>query len=192
MIVVHHTAVSRKDAPIQFFAVNRYHRSDPNVYLGQDSTLGYAGGYHVFIEPDGTELRYREDWEEGAHTKGHNLDSLGVCLAMDGDREFPTDAQVKTLKERLRKWCAGYQIPAAKIYPHRAFSAKSCYGYMLADDWARKLAEPPPPPPDPDARKRAEIASLQQRLIDLVRQLILLLKIRYGLASARKKEPGVG
>lgn len=57
MIIGHDTAVSRTSVPRQFFPVNHYHEQNQNINLSYPSTLGYYGAYHIFIEPDGTELR---------------------------------------------------------------------------------------------------------------------------------------
>ncbi len=189
LIIVHHTAVSRKKAPRQFFAVDQYHKDSPNINLGYPSTLGYYGGYHIFIEPNGAEFRYREDWEEGAHCIGQNLNSLGVCFAGNGDIEFPTSEQNKTLAERIKKWQAQYGIPndAVHIVPHRKFANKSCYGNLLSNDWAYLLANPAEPDPA-DAEKAAKIEKMV-KLVDLLKELILKLTIFLNLTAARQKTP---
>ncbi len=187
LIIGHHTAVSRANVPRQFFAVNRYHEQSPNINLGYSSTLGYYGAYHIFIEPDGVELRYREDWEEGAHTKGQNLNSLAFCWAGDGDQEFPTDAQLAAITKRIQEWQQKYSIPNEKVFivPHRKFAPKSCWGSLLADDWAYLLVNPPVKAPD-DAEKAKQIESLQKTLIDLMQQFITQLKIKLNLQTRQK------
>ena len=37
-------------------------------------------GYHFVIDTDGTVETGRKEGETGAHVKGHNLNSLGICL----------------------------------------------------------------------------------------------------------------
>lgn len=189
-IIGHHTAVSRVKAPKQFFAVNRYHQGNPNVNLGYPSTLGYYGAYQIFVEPDGTELRYREDWEEGAHTPGQNLNSLAWCWAGDGDQELPTDAQMKTIAARIKKWQAKYNIPneMIKMPPHRKYANyKSCWGKLLSDDWAYYLVNPPVKEPE-EAAKQKEIERLT-KMIDIIKQMILTWKILLDLQTRQKKPP---
>lgn len=190
MIIGHHTAVSRSSAPRQFFVVNRYHEQSQNINLGYPSTLGYYGAYHIFFEPDGTELRYREDWEEGAHTKGQNLNSLAFCWAGDGDIEFPTDGQLAGIAQRIQEWQAKYNIPHDCVYlvPHRKFAPKSCWGSLLADDWAYLLVNPPTKNLA-DTEKAKQIESLQKTVIDLLQQIIIQLKIKLNLQTRQKTPP---
>ena len=190
MIIGHHTAVSRIKATRQFWAVNRYHKENPNTNLGYASTLGYFGAYHIFFEPNGTELRYREDWEEGSHTKGHNLDALAFCWAGDGDIEFPIENQLIGIIKRVKEWQQKYKIPNERIYivPHRKFAPKSCWGSLLADDWAYLLMNPSTKNPA-DTEKVKQIESLQKTLIDLIQQLITQLKIQLNLQTRQKVPP---
>lgn len=118
--------------------------------------MGYYGGYTILIEPDGREYRYREDLEEGCHTKGKNVDSLGVALSGNFDIENPTDKQIVTLKKRLRKWTGKYNIAYELIDPHRAVAAKTCYGSMLPDEWAKNLLA--------TADRETEVMKLKRRL----------------------------
>jgi hypothetical protein len=191
LIIVHHSAVSRKVAPRQFFAVNRYHRDakDPRgeyLYNIGPSSLGYYGAYHIFIEPDGTEFRYREDFEVGAHTVGYNDRSLAVCLAGNFDIEMPTDAQIQTLRARLEKWEGLY--PSLPICPHRKFANKTCYGSLLSDGWGAFLVQPPLPAFS-DAEKQQQILVLQNRLLDLLRTWLLQLRIKVGLTPHQDTQP---
>ena len=190
MIIGHHTAVSRTKASRQFWAVQRYHYENPNMNLGYASTLGYFGAYYIFFEPDGTELRYREDWEEGAHTKGQNLNSLAFCWAGDGDIEFPTDAQIVSIRKRIKEWQQKYNIPNERIFivPHRKFAPKSCWGSLLADDWAYLLMNPPTKNPI-DAEKVKQIESFQKIIIDLMQQIITQFKIKLNLQIRQKMPP---
>jgi N-acetyl-anhydromuramyl-L-alanine amidase AmpD len=56
-----------------------------------------------------------------------------------GHDAAPTAAQVASLKDLLTKLTKQFNIPADHIDPHRKYMPKSCYGYNLADDWARNL-----------------------------------------------------
>lgn len=157
-IYVHHTAVSRSKQAKQFLPVNDYHKKTFGDYC--KSSMGYHGGYTIFIEPDGTEYRYREDNEETCATKGYNTRSVAVCLAGHFDIEAPTDAQIATLKTRIKKWQDKYDIPDNEIYPHRAVANKTCYGSSLPDNWVQKnvLADPPE-----DTEREKEVIDLAKR-----------------------------
>ena len=193
-IIVHHTAVSRVAAPRQFLAVNGYHRDtrDENgdfvFHFGKPSSLGYYGAYHILIEPDGSAFRYREDWEQGAHTKGQNLTSLAVCMAGNFDVEFPTEAQIKTLVGRLKEWQAKYNIPNTQFFlmPHRKFAtSKSCYGKLLGDNWVLEISTPKKSPDDIEKEKQVvELTSILDALIALLLKLKIFLNFQ-----TRQKEP---
>ena len=168
-IIVHHTAVSRAKAPLQFKATDDYHKAQFNFR----SSLGYYGGYHLFIEPNGTVLRYRLDTEEGAHTLKENKRSLAVCLTGNFDVEMPTPAQIEALRGVLSKWWASYSpLP---IFPHRKFAAyKSCYGSLLSEDWASLVIEPLKPA-DPAKEERFKQYSA---VLEAARQLLIKLQGR--------------
>lgn len=145
-IIVHHTASPRDQTTVQ--AVNNYHR-------GKDwgggahtppSSLGWYVTYHYFIEANGKLTQCARDDEVRWHAAARNIDSIGICLAGwfdDGHDNLPTAAQVETLTKLLKQKCAQYNIPPSRVYPHRKFAKKSCYGYHLADDWAAKLVSAP-------------------------------------------------
>lgn len=182
-IVVHNTDVSRKRASLQFRAVNNYHR---DVRGFPKSSLGYYGGYHFFVEPDGTELRYKEDWEVGAHCnevvdgKSMNYQSIGLCWAGDGDMEFPTEKQETMLAIRIKKLVEKYNIPRTniRIAPHRHWKpSKTCYGSRIANDWALRIAFPIDQKDPEQKDKQKQIAELENQYKDLLMQYILLLKI---------------
>jgi N-acetylmuramoyl-L-alanine amidase len=113
--------------------------ADHKVRFNMLSRLGHYCGYHYFIDKSGIITQTRMDDEEGAHTIGHNLESLGICLAGNFDATLPTDAQIKTLSKLLTDKVAKFNIPLGNIIPHRHFAQKSCYGNKLADNWASLL-----------------------------------------------------
>lgn len=49
-------------------------------------------GYHFFIRKDGAIEKGRDVSVVGAHTKGHNHDSIGICLS--GEKEFTLDQYI--------------------------------------------------------------------------------------------------
>lgn len=133
-LIVHHTGGTDTDPLADtshhtFDIVDEWHKS-----------LGWGQiGYHYFIDKAGKIKQGRKDNEEGAHTIGYNLKSLGICLAGNFDVTLPTQAQIDTLTKLLTNKVKEYAIPHEKIVPHRFCAKKTCYGKLLADDWARKL-----------------------------------------------------
>ena len=92
--------------------------------------FGWHGvGYHRVICRDGCVQNGRPDYWIGAHVKGFNEASLGVCLI--GRNNF-TDAQFNALENILREWKNDY--PAAEICGHCDFeyTDKSCPNFDVA------------------------------------------------------------
>ena len=150
-IIVHHDGVSRQSP--SFGIVNEYHKSRDFPR----SSLGFFVGYHYWIERDGLLLQARNDAEIGAHTVGENLSSIGIGLAGNFDAEDPTEAQVQVLGALLARLSTRYNIPATRIFPHRKFATKTCYGLRLHDNWAAIVC------------LRSQIAVLQRALDALMR-----------------------
>lgn len=132
-IIVHHDGVSREGP--SFAIVNEFHKSRDFPL----SSLGFYCGYHYWIERDGQVIAAREETEEGAHTVGQNRTSIGIGLAGNFDVEMPTEAQVEALGGLLSVYCRGYNIPPDRIFPHRHYAGKSCYGTLLSDNWAASV-----------------------------------------------------
>lgn len=147
-LVVHHTGGTESN-PLEdtshhtFVQVNAWHRVDPDVWLGYYSSLGFAIGYHYFIDKKGKITQGREDKDEGAHCKGYNTQSLGICLAGNFDVTMPTKEQIDALTALLKAKKTEYSIPNEKIVPHRKFANKSCYGKHLSNDWLQQLLSEP-------------------------------------------------
>ena len=91
---------------------------------------GWKGiGYHYVVDLDGTVYRGRADDCVGAHCKGHNAHSIGVCYVGGLDRQGkPKDtrtaaqkAALLTLIRELRQ-----RFPRATVHGHREFANKAC------------------------------------------------------------------
>ena len=159
-IIVHHTGGTDTNPLADtshhtFEMVDTLHRS-----------FGWGGcGYHYFIEKDGRIRQGRDDKEEGAHTKGQNKTSIGICLAGNFDATLPTPEQIASLKTLLKQKVNNHLINPENIFPHRHFATKTCYGNKLSDSWARDLIkEPVVVNSDESLRLRLRIKILQLKL----------------------------
>lgn len=99
-------------------------------------------GYHFVLDCDGRKSTGRNLDEAGAHAKGHNANSIGICLA--GTDRF-TRAQWDALHSLVKALRAKY--PAARVVGHRDLSPdldgdgtvepaewlKTCPGFNVAD-----------------------------------------------------------
>lgn len=100
-IILHHSEV---ETPHTAEDVHRWHQKK-----------GWAGiGYHYFINKDGEIYKCRPHDTIGAHAKGYNENSIGVCFEGDFYKEKMTDAQ---LSSRVFKLLSDLQraYPDSKI-----------------------------------------------------------------------------
>ena len=94
-IIVHHSAdITPTD---QLNKINEYHKSRDFPL----SSKGYYVGYHFLINHEGQLTQTRDFYDEGAHTRGLNFESLGICLEGNFSEELPTEAQKETLGRLL-------------------------------------------------------------------------------------------
>ena len=98
-------------------------------------------GYHYLIDREGTVARGRPVERVGAHVKGHNTGTIGVCLigahgaaATDSFEDHFTQDQreamhrlVKNLQDRFG---------ALKISGHNEYANKGCPGFQVATEFS--------------------------------------------------------
>lgn len=92
-------------------------------------------GYHYVVTRDGVVHKGRDESKAGAHTTGHNSNSIGICYIggcpartvknwMNYGEDTRTPEQkaslIKIVKEMLRKY------PNATVHGHREFANKAC------------------------------------------------------------------
>ena len=137
MIIVHHIGGTNAQPILDtsnqtFKAIQDYH-----ISLGWENF-----GYHWFITKLGEIIQGRPEHYHGGHTIDHNNDSIGICLAGNFDATLPSKAQEIALKGLLNTIQGRYTVIGDKIYPHRKFANKSCWGSLLSDDWTHLLVYP--------------------------------------------------
>lgn len=96
-------------------------------------------GYHYVVDLDGTIEPGRDIANQGAHTTGHNAESIGICYIGGADAETrePKDTRTEAQKESLRlllKYLRA-KYPEAKIYGHRDFAAKACPSFDAKEEY---------------------------------------------------------
>lgn len=106
-IVLHHSGTSSGNAEI-------FHNTHKRI--------GYSGiGYHYVIgngkgSPEGyIEMARMEKWQ-GAHAKGGNRDSIGICVVGNYMDEVPLPKQYKSLIRLLTQICFRYNFDPYGIY----------------------------------------------------------------------------
>ena len=128
-IIVHCTATFPEQV-VTVADVTRWHRQ-----------LGWKTiGYHYLVTLAGEIQTGRPIEEAGAHCKGHNANSIGVCYVGGLNAEGrPTDtrtpAQRQALETLLKQLRA--QFPNAKIHGHRDFAQKACPCFDATTEYAQ-------------------------------------------------------
>ena len=95
-------------------------------------------GYHFVIYRDGSIHKGRPVEQVGAHTTGHNANSIGICYiggcAADGKtpKDTRTEAQRLALIKLVRELKASY--PSATIHGHNEFANKACPSFIVKND----------------------------------------------------------
>lgn len=85
-------------------------------------------GYHYVIEYDGYLYFGRDIRLIGAHCKGHNQNSIGICLigGYNGNPDCFNGCQFVTLVDLLRVLIRVYRLDIDDIHGHNEFSSKAC------------------------------------------------------------------
>ena len=131
-LIVVHCSATRCDRPFPVIALIRCHAD----------RFGFTG-YHYYITRNGRTYQTRHEQLIGAHAKGYNEHSLGVCYEGGLDKQGkPADTRTKAQKQALLKLLRRLkkEHPQAQILGHRdlpdvkkacpCFDAKSEYSQL--------------------------------------------------------------
>jgi N-acetylmuramoyl-L-alanine amidase len=95
-------------------------------------------GYHFVIELDGAVKNGRPLHRSGAHTKGHNATSIGICYVggMDKDKN-PKDTRTEAQRKAMDQLIADLKMdhPTATIHGHNEFAAKACPSFDVSKEY---------------------------------------------------------
>ena len=101
-------------------------------------------GYHYAIDRDGTIADARPVSRTGAHVKGHNTGTIGVCLigghgsdANDLPSEHFTAAQLSALRAHI-DYLKAHHHGIKKVSGHNEYAAKACPGFRVGPWLAKK------------------------------------------------------
>lgn len=127
-IIIHCTA-TKEGKDITVASIDAYHRSK-----------GWDGiGYHWVVYRDGSVHQGREESKVGAHCKGHNSISIGVCYVGGLDSESkPKDTRTAEQKVAMKNLIATLKkrYPQASVHGHREFANKDCPCFdVKGEDW---------------------------------------------------------
>lgn len=137
-----HCAATPNGKPFTAEDIDRWHaergfRRDPALIGHHEPKLKHIG-YHYVIYLNGAVRCGRSENEVGAHCRGMNSQSLGVCLI--GTDQF-TPAQWETLRKHVE--AIRQRFPKIVVAGHREFAAKDCPGFEV-QDWLEGAMAPLP------------------------------------------------
>ena len=117
--IIIHCSATKEGQSFTVADIDRWHRA-----------RGFARiGYHYVIYLDGSVHEGRPLSQTGAHCKGHNAHSIGVCYigGLDAARR-PHDTRTPEQRQALLRLLETLkqQFPNATIHGHSEFSAKTC------------------------------------------------------------------
>ena len=96
-------------------------------------------GYHWVVELDGSLHAGRPEEISGAHCKGHNSSSIGICYVGGSDASGdPKDTRAEAQKEALKKLIVDLldRYSDAEVFGHRDFSEKACPSFDAKTEYA--------------------------------------------------------
>ena len=126
-----HCSATREGQDFKLADVDRWHRQ-----------RGWSGvGYHYVIELDGKVRKGRREGFTGAHCRGYNSRSIGICYigGLDSDnspKDTRTPAQRQAMESLVRYLLTKY--PQAVVAGHNQLAAKACPSFDVPQ-WARSL-----------------------------------------------------
>lgn len=119
--IVLHCSATKEGQNFQASDIDRFHRQRGFQKIG----------YHYLVTLEGTIQKGREEIETGAHVRGHNSNSIGVCYigGLDG-KGNPKDTRTASQKKALLSLLSHLKnkYPRAIIQGHRDFPGvrKAC------------------------------------------------------------------
>ncbi len=127
--IIVHCSATAEGRDVSAADIDRYHRS-----------RGFDGiGYHWVVRLDGRIEHGRNETLVGAHCRGLNHCSIGVCYVGGIDAAGrPKDTRTSAQRAALRRLLAElrHRYPMARIYGHHDFAAKACPCFDAAKEYA--------------------------------------------------------
>lgn len=100
---------------------------------------GWSGiGYHFVVRLDGRIEYGRMVDKIGAHCKGHNTDSIGICYIGGCDSKMnPFDTRTQEQRASLLELIRTLKKlhPGVEVFGHRDFSSKECPSFDAKSEY---------------------------------------------------------
>ena len=142
VIVIHHSATATGSAT----SFDRTHRAKGEAGIGYHFVIG--NGTSTGDGALETTFRWAEQ-RDGAHAKGWDAQSIGICLVGNFEEARPSPAQMRTLVLLVRHLRARYGIPGERVMAHSAVNATKCPGARFSMRDLVAASDPGPSPRGP-------------------------------------------
>jgi N-acetylmuramoyl-L-alanine amidase len=117
----------------------------PSMDIGADTIRGWHVngnkwadiGYHYVVRLDGKIEEGRGIDAVGAHTRGENTSSIGLCYVGGvGEDKQPKDTRTPEQKKTLRELTSALAVlfPEVSFHGHNEFSAKACPSFDVKSE----------------------------------------------------------
>ena len=116
--IILHCSDSDSPAHDDISIIKRWHRERGFIDVG----------YHFFITRHGRVQTGRHIDDIGAHCKGENKHSVGICVH---GRDTITDYQLKILKRLINNILLHYALEWDSVFLHSDFSSKTCPNFSM-------------------------------------------------------------
>lgn len=128
-LIIVHCSATPEGRNVAVADIDRWHRE-----------RGFDGiGYHYVVYIDGSVHEGRPLNKVGAHCKGHNAHSIGICYIGGVDLNGkPKDTRTLAQKDALVNLLMRLKrrFPKAVIRGHRDFAAKACPSFDATKEYA--------------------------------------------------------
>ncbi len=125
-----HCSATREGQDISVDTIRKWHVED----------RGWSDiGYHFYIDINGRVEKGRDIAKIGAHCKGKNRNSIGICYCggVEADGKTPKDTRNEDQKKSLRILIKTLKslFPQAVVHSHNDFANKACPSFNATEEY---------------------------------------------------------
>ena len=129
--IIIHCSATPEGRAVTVEEIRKWHTSPPNNWNDI--------GYHYIITLDGKIHSGRPIATAGAHTVGHNANSIGICYVGGTDsagkpKDTRNDLQKSAMAQLIHQLES--QFPNATVHGHNEFANKACPSFNVKKEFA--------------------------------------------------------
>lgn len=128
--IIIHCSATREGQDVSVETIRDWHTSPPRNW----SDIGY----HFVIGLDGTVFRGRPINKQGAHTRGQNADSIGICYIGGVDKDLnPKDTMTEIQDISLLELVKSLRLIFGELnlHGHNEYSSKACPSFDVQEKY---------------------------------------------------------